>query len=129
VLIKGILLHQGEANAGEGTAWVNKVKTIVANLKTDLGLGDIPFIAGELIQDHAADPNAKNLNPFVNQLPKEIPTVVLLPPKVSNSDLEIHGDFISPVMVFVNLQTLCNGVSETGRYQPGPQKNRSTRAF
>jgi hypothetical protein len=72
-VIKGILLHQGEANSGEGDQWVSKVKTIVNDLKNDLKLGDIPFIAGELIQDPAADQNAKRLNPFVNKLPSQIP--------------------------------------------------------
>ncbi len=104
-VIKGILLHQGEANAGEGTAWVNKVKTIVANLKTDLGLGDIPFIAGELIQDPAADPNAKNLNPFVNQLPKEIPNCGV----ASSEGFKLRsGDTW-------RLHFACDGIREFGR--------------
>lgn len=71
-VIKGILLHQGEANSGEGDAWVTKVKGIVANMRQDLGIGDVPFIAGELIQDPAADQSAKNLNPYVNKLPDQI---------------------------------------------------------
>jgi hypothetical protein len=65
-VIKGILFHQGESNAGEGDAWVTKVVTIVKNLKTDLSLSDsIPFIAGELRYDGCC----AGLNPYVNKLP------------------------------------------------------------
>lgn len=106
-IIKGILLHQGEANSGEGSAWVNKVKNILADLKNDLGLGDIPFIAGELIQDPSpsADQNAKRLNPFVNQLPNEIPNC-----GVASSD-----GFKVRIGDSWGLHFACDGIREFGR--------------
>ncbi len=105
-VIKGILLHQGEANSGEGDAWVNKVKKIVADLKTDLSLGDIPFIAGELIQDGPpADQGAKNLNPFVNKLPNQIPKCAV----ASSKDFKVRsGDTWG-------LHFSCDGIREFGR--------------
>jgi len=106
-VIKGILLHQGEANSGEGSAWVSKVKSIVADLKADLGLGDIPFIAGELIQDPSpsADQNAKNLNPFINQLPNEIP----------NCGVASSQGFKVRIGDTWGLHFACDGVREFGR--------------
>src|SRR5690606_17017810 len=47
-VIKGILFHQGESNAGEAD-WKNKVQEIVEDLKKDLKLGDVPFLAGEVL--------------------------------------------------------------------------------
>ncbi|MBN1306732.1 MAG: hypothetical protein JXA18_02355 [Chitinispirillaceae bacterium] len=104
-VIKGILLHQGESNSGEGDAWVTKVKGIAADLKKDLGLGDIPFIAGELIQDPAADPNAKNLNPYVNKLPEVIPHCAVASSK----------DFVVRPGDTYRLHFSCSGIREFGR--------------
>jgi hypothetical protein len=47
-VIKGIIFHQGETNTSDPD-WKYTVQQIVADLKTDLGLGDIPFLAGELL--------------------------------------------------------------------------------
>jgi hypothetical protein len=46
-VIDGILFHQGESNCGDST-WPSKVATLVSNLRTDLGIGNVPFLAGEL---------------------------------------------------------------------------------
>lgn len=47
-VIKGIIFHQGETNTNQ-TQWKNKVREVVEDLKKDLSLGDIPFLAGELL--------------------------------------------------------------------------------
>ncbi|WP_226010043.1 sialate O-acetylesterase [Halomicrobium salinisoli] len=48
--IKGMLFHQGETNTGQ-TDWKNKVAGIVSDLKSDLDIGDVPFLAGELMYE------------------------------------------------------------------------------
>ena len=47
-IIKGILFHQGESNNGD-TSWPGKVNTLVEDLRNDLDIGPVPFIAGELL--------------------------------------------------------------------------------
>jgi hypothetical protein len=47
-VIEGILFHQGESNMGQAT-WVGQVREIVTDLRTDLGLPNLPFVAGELL--------------------------------------------------------------------------------
>ncbi len=47
-VIDGILFHQGESNNGQ-LNWPDLVNTLVEDLKADLDLGDIPFLAGELL--------------------------------------------------------------------------------
>jgi hypothetical protein len=66
--IEGILFHQGESNNGEST-WPGKVKTLVTDLKTDLGLSDIPFLAGELLYTGSCAGH----NTLINQLPGVVP--------------------------------------------------------
>ena len=49
-VIKGIIFHQGETDAGNGQ-WPSKVKKVYDNIIKDLGLGsDIPFLAGEVLR-------------------------------------------------------------------------------
>jgi hypothetical protein len=69
-VIKGILLHQGETNTNSST-WKNQVHQVVANLKADLGLEDVPFLAGELLAAEGACCSSHNVE--VNKLPDLIP--------------------------------------------------------
>jgi hypothetical protein len=68
-VIKGILFHQGETNTNN-TEWKNKVANVVKNLKTDLQLGDVPFLAGELLASTGACCGSHNVE--VNKLPSLI---------------------------------------------------------
>jgi hypothetical protein len=47
-VIDGLIFHQGESDNTDD-AWLNKVKEVVDDLHADLALGDIPFVAGELL--------------------------------------------------------------------------------
>jgi hypothetical protein len=66
-IIEGILFHQGESNNGD-TSWPGKVKTLVTDLRNDLGLGNVPFLAGELLYSGGCAGH----NVLVNQLPSVI---------------------------------------------------------
>ena len=49
-VIKGIIFHQGETDAGDGQ-WPSKVKKLYDRIIADLNLGDdIPFLAGEVLR-------------------------------------------------------------------------------
>lgn len=63
-VIDGILFHQGESNS-QDSSWPGKVNTLITDLRTDLEIGDVPFLAGEL----ARDGNSRGHNPLINQLP------------------------------------------------------------
>ena len=68
-VIKGILFHQGETNTNN-TEWKHKVANVVKNLETDLQLGDVPFLAGELLASKEACCGSHNVE--VNKLPSVI---------------------------------------------------------
>lgn len=73
-VIKGILLHQGEANNGQ-REWPQYVKTIYERLLNDLGLNaaDVPLLVGELIS--ASDGGAcAGHNNIIAEVPNVIPT-------------------------------------------------------
>jgi len=65
--IKGILLHQGESDNGQ-QVWVTKVKEIITNLKTDLGLSDLPFMVGELPYNGCCSAH----NKIIAQIPSNV---------------------------------------------------------
>ena len=49
-VIKGIIFHQGETDAGDGN-WPSAVKKVYDNIVKDLGLdNDVPFLAGEVLR-------------------------------------------------------------------------------
>ncbi len=68
-VIRGILFHQGESDSGQAT-WLGKVEDMVADLRADLGLGNIPFLAGELLYPPGC---CGGHNTLINQLPGMIP--------------------------------------------------------
>jgi hypothetical protein len=68
--IRGIIFHQGESDTGNAS-WVGKVKQLVSDLRTDLQLGEVPFVAGELLESGCC---GKWHNPLVQQLPQTIGT-------------------------------------------------------
>lgn len=47
-VIKGIIFHQGESDTAD-PLWKHQVHEIVTDLRQDLGIGDVPFLAGELL--------------------------------------------------------------------------------
>jgi hypothetical protein len=64
--LKGILWHQGESNQGNPDGYLAKQKALVENLRSDLGIRNLPFIAGQVN-------NVKEINDQIAQLPKAVP--------------------------------------------------------
>lgn len=73
-VIKGILLHQGEANTGD-SQWPTKVQTIYNDMLADLSLSaaDVPLLAGQLL-GAAQNGCCSSMNSIINTLPATIPT-------------------------------------------------------
>lgn len=66
-VIKGIIFHQGETNAGS-QSWPGDVKKVYDNIISDLGLGDnIPFLAGEVLRSGVSS----GANSNVAKLPQQ----------------------------------------------------------
>jgi hypothetical protein len=63
--IRGMIFHQGETDSGQNT-WPNRVKTVVDRLRSDLGIGTVPFVAGELMYSPTGCCGGHNT--YVNQL-------------------------------------------------------------
>lgn len=90
-VIKGILLHQGESNNGDGDAWIGKVKKIYNNLLTDLQLdaSKVPLIAGEVVGENEGG-YCWFHNLTIDKLTDSIPTAHA----ISSSGLAHQGDHL-----------------------------------
>lgn len=88
-VIRGIIFHQGESDTGQA-AWVGKVKGMVEDLRADLGLGEVPFIAGELLQGGCCSSH----NPIVNQLPGQISNAYVISADGLAGADEAHFDLL-----------------------------------
>ena len=66
-VIKGIIFHQGETDAGISD-WPSMVKKVYDNIIKDLGLGDdIPFLAGEVLRSGLSS----GANQNISKLPRQ----------------------------------------------------------
>ncbi len=72
-VIKGILMHQGEANTGQ-TTWPGKVKAVYDNLIADLGLDPVetPLLVGEVLTTEAGGWSGAH-NDIIATVPGVIP--------------------------------------------------------
>lgn len=46
--LKGVLWHQGESNSDAPDNYLEHLKSLIANLRTDFGDTDLPFVAGQI---------------------------------------------------------------------------------
>ncbi len=81
-ILKGILWHQGEADSGSETkarTYGERLAKMVSDLRADLGVGDVPFVAGKLGEflKRETKSGTPSYWPLVNEqiasLPKRVP--------------------------------------------------------
>lgn len=88
-VIRGIIFHQGESDTGQ-QVWLDKVQGMVSDLRADLGLGDVPFIAGELLHGGCCASH----NGIINQLPGKITNAFVIPTSDLAGEDKAHFDLV-----------------------------------
>jgi hypothetical protein len=89
-VIKGILLHQGESNAGD-REWPEKVKGVYDNLMKDLNLNpaEVPLLAGELV--HAdQEGRCAGFNEIMAKLPETLPNAHVISSAGCTTNDKLH---------------------------------------
>jgi len=71
--LKGILWHQGESNSSRSGSYLGKLETLVSNLRSDLKMPDLPFVAGQLFYNAETKAKTKSINEEIAKLPKTLP--------------------------------------------------------
>lgn len=74
-VIKGIIFHQGESDSGSPNRdqWVGKLQQILSDIRTDLNIGNVPFLVGELLYNASGGCCGNSINPLIANLPNQIP--------------------------------------------------------
>ena len=90
-VIKGILMHQGEANEGQ-EEWLEWVKYIYDRLISDLDLSaaEVPLLAGEVVGE-AEGGTAYKHNTIIAKLPDVIPTAHVISSSGCPGDLHFSA--------------------------------------
>ncbi|MGI6541485.1 MAG: sialate O-acetylesterase [Limnochordia bacterium] len=87
--LKGIIWQQGEGNRGT-VSYVDVLAKLINDFRTDLGIPDLPFIAGEIpyVGDAAKVQGSIDFNTRLSQLPSLVPFTAV----VSATGLKDLGD-------------------------------------
>ncbi|GAF03335.1 sialate O-acetylesterase [Saccharicrinis fermentans] len=70
--LKGIIWHQGEANASKYKQYIPQIIALIQALRKDFNQPNLPFVAGQLSEDKI---NRKNFNQMILTLPGKIKNV------------------------------------------------------
>jgi hypothetical protein len=64
--LKGIVWHQGESDVSKSAEYPAKLTELIRSLRNDLGVSNLPFVAGQLSEDR---PERKVFNDMIIDLP------------------------------------------------------------
>lgn len=84
-----IIWHQGESNRDDYQSYLNHLNTLVADLRSDLGIPDLPFIAGEIGR---WNPDYSHIVEKIALIPDSIPYAGLVSSEGLTNIDEFHFD-------------------------------------
>lgn len=94
--LKGIIWHQGCSDSRKWATYMPKLQYMVAQFRKEFGIGDLPFIAGQLSY---AKPHRKSFNEMIRTVPSQIEhSAVVLSTGLTTID-STHFDTKSQVML------------------------------
>lgn len=88
-VLKGIIWHQGEANASRHRHYIPKITELIEALRTDLNQPDLPFVAGQLSEDK---PKRKHFNDMIINLPNTIKNTAVVSSESTSTIDSTHFD-------------------------------------
>ncbi len=71
--LKGILWHQGESDSRSPDTYLEVLKDLVLNLRKDLDVPNLPFVAGQIFYHPQKKPHTKQINKQIALLPDLVP--------------------------------------------------------
>jgi len=87
--LKGIVWHQGEANASKHETYTPKIIELIKAFIAEFGNPDLPFVAGQLSKDK---PHRKSFNKMILQLPRHIDNCGVIKTKRTSTIDNTHFD-------------------------------------
>jgi len=87
--IRGVIWHQGESDLGKLESYLPNLEMLITQLRSDLGISDLPFIAGHIATDQ---PGRKGFNDLIDQLPQHVPFTGVVHAKRTRTFDQVHFD-------------------------------------
>ncbi|TKG95008.1 sialate O-acetylesterase [Puteibacter caeruleilacunae] len=94
--LKGIVWHQGESNATKLKDYMEKLQTLIAELRKDLNAPNVPFVAGQLSEDKDF---RKAFNVMILELPELVETSGVVKSKRTATIDETHFNTKSQLLM------------------------------
>lgn len=88
-VLKGVIWHQGEANASKYKSYMPKIMTLIGALREDFDLPNLPFVAGQLSPDKS---KRNYFNKMILELPSKIENTGVITTDNTTTIDETHFD-------------------------------------
>ncbi len=73
--IKGVIWHQGESDVQDLSQYMQELQELISRIRKDLGKPNLPFVAGQVIDN---TPERKVFNQLILQLPQLVPNTAVV---------------------------------------------------
>jgi predicted TIM-barrel fold metal-dependent hydrolase len=90
--LKGVIWHQGESDQAKADGYLEKLHTLIANLRADLNAPNLPFVAGQIAKDGP-------INPQIAKLPETTHSTAFIPSAGLTTTDGIHFDTKSQILL------------------------------
>jgi hypothetical protein len=94
--IRGVIWHQGESDLSKLETYLPNLEILITQLRTDLGVPDLPFVAGHIATDQ---PDRKVFNDLIDQLPRRVPFTGVVHAKRTRTFDQVHFDTKSQLLM------------------------------
>lgn len=94
--IRGVIWHQGESDLSKLETYLPNLEILITQLRTDLGISDLPFVAGHIATDQ---PSRKVFNDLINRLPRQVPFTSVVRARRTRTFDQVHFDTDSQLLM------------------------------
>ncbi|WP_209330353.1 sialate O-acetylesterase [Lunatimonas salinarum] len=88
-VIKGVIWHQGESDLSKLDTYLVSLQTLITQIRTDLELPELPFVAGEIAEDQAG---REAFNQLIRRLPNLVSRTGVASSKGTKTFDKVHFD-------------------------------------
>ena len=94
--LRGVIWHQGESDLGKLETYLPNLKILIQQLRTDMGIPDLPFVAGHIATDQ---PGREVFNELIDQLPQQVAYTGVVHAGDTQTFDEVHFDTESQLLM------------------------------
>ena len=94
--IRGVIWHQGESDLGKLDTYLPNLEILITQIRTDVGISDLPFVAGHIATDQ---PGREVFNKLIDKLPGQVPFTGVVHSRRTRTFDQVHFDAKSQLLM------------------------------